>query len=147
MRHVVDDGAVFYLNGAEMHRFGLAAGAPLTYQTLFTDHENVWEGPFLITSPSPVAGDNVLAVEVHQNANNSSDIVFGAELSAITSPTPRPVISNPRLVGGALSFGWSGGGTLQQADVVTGPYTDAADQSNPHAVSATGPAKFYRIKQ
>ena len=27
LRHAVDDGAVFYLNGVEIHRFGLAAGA------------------------------------------------------------------------------------------------------------------------
>jgi hypothetical protein len=27
LRHVLDDGGVFYLNGVEGHRFGLAAGA------------------------------------------------------------------------------------------------------------------------
>ena len=138
---------MIYLNGTEIHRFGLAAGAPLTYQTLFADHENAWAGPFILTGTNLVSGANVLAAEAHQVSTTSSDIVFGAELYAITSQTPRPKINNPSLGSGGVSIGWSGAGTLQQADVVTGPYTDAPSQSNPQIVPTTAPAKFYRIKQ
>ncbi|HZI33414.1 MAG TPA: hypothetical protein VFF11_13825, partial [Candidatus Binatia bacterium] len=41
---------------------------------------------------------------------------------------------------------WTGGGTLQNAPAVTGPWTDAADQSNPQALSTTNAAEFYRLR-
>lgn len=81
MTNYIDDGAVFYLNGLEVgSRLRLAAG-PVSYTNLTT-----------LTSPEPtsdllsftvtnlVPGTNLLAVEVHQSATNSSDLVFGLEL-------------------------------------------------------------------
>jgi hypothetical protein len=80
---VVDDGAIFYLNGVEFGRLRMADGA-VTY----TDHatgnppkENAWETVELPGSLF-VAGDNVLAVEVHQVNDNSSDLSWAAELIA-----------------------------------------------------------------
>ena len=96
LRHVVDDGVVFYLNGAELYRFGLAAGAPsFTNATFFSGHENVYEGPFLVPSANLVTGVNVLAAEVHQSDLGSSDSVFGAELLAaiLTNIPPTTVVS------------------------------------------------------
>ncbi|MDB6032452.1 MAG: CotH protein [Verrucomicrobiales bacterium] len=81
LSHVIDDGAVVYLNGVEIWRIGLAAG-PVTYGTfasrLVTD--GVYEGPFTVPATSLVQGTNVLAVEVHQNGATSSDITFGLAL-------------------------------------------------------------------
>ncbi|MBM3836040.1 MAG: hypothetical protein FJ403_22805 [Verrucomicrobia bacterium] len=45
-----------------------------------------------------------------------------------------------------ISISWTGSGRLQQADAVTGPWTDAPSQSNPQTVTATGTAKFYRVR-
>lgn len=42
---------------------------------------------------------------------------------------------------------WTGGGTLQNAPAVTGPWNDAVDQSNPQALSTTNAAEFYRLRQ
>jgi hypothetical protein len=42
---------------------------------------------------------------------------------------------------------WTGGGTLQSAPAVTGPWNDAADQSNPQVLSTTNAAEFYRLRQ
>jgi hypothetical protein len=42
---------------------------------------------------------------------------------------------------------WTGGGTLQSAPAVTGPWNDAADQSNPQALVTTNTAEFYRLRQ
>ncbi|HKX61276.1 MAG TPA: PA14 domain-containing protein, partial [Verrucomicrobiae bacterium] len=81
LRHVIDDGAVFYLNGTEIHRFGIAAG-PVTAATDATGHENVYEGPYDIPVTALVEGENVLAAELHQAGASSSDMVFGAELTA-----------------------------------------------------------------
>ncbi|MCK6498743.1 MAG: PA14 domain-containing protein, partial [Nitrospira sp.] len=89
LRHVVDDGAVFYLNGTEIHRFGIAEG-PVDATTDATGHENAYEGPYEIPIDLLVPGENVLAAEVHQSGGSSSDMVFGAELIA-TIPT---VITN-----------------------------------------------------
>jgi len=90
IRHVVDDGVALYLNGQEVHRFFLPATGPITSSTVAvpSDHENRYEGPFVIPSSALVVGDNVLAAEVHQNNTTSSDMVFGLELKAAPAPPP-----------------------------------------------------------
>jgi len=83
LRHVIDDGGIVYLNGAEVLRTGMPAGSA-SFSTLATRTvgDAVYEGPFAISTASLAQGENVLAVEVHQSANNSSDIVFGLSLEA-----------------------------------------------------------------
>lgn len=90
LRHVIDDGAVFYLNGQEIHRFGLAAGAAYDASTFLGDNENAWRGPYSIPKSALVTGDNVLAVEVHQTSATSSDMIMGAQLFAVIDPTVGP---------------------------------------------------------
>lgn len=46
-----------------------------------------------------------------------------------------------------LSISWTGAGSLQQADAIIGPWADAPSQSNPQTVTATGSARFYRVRQ
>ncbi len=78
-----DDGAVVYLNGTEVYRTNLPAGA-IGYQTLApTAIGGVDETTFLQTTVSQsllVAGNNVLAVEIHQANATSSDISFDFDL-------------------------------------------------------------------
>lgn len=148
LRHVIDDGAVFYLNGVEAHRFGMASGA-LTAAATATDHENRYEGPIGISTASLVPGDNVFAVEVHQASATSSDVVFGAELTALV---PNALLAGPIRItatmfqGGNLTLSWRGGGALQSADAVTGPWTDVANAMSPFAVAIGGGVKFYRLR-
>ncbi|HKX62562.1 MAG TPA: lamin tail domain-containing protein [Verrucomicrobiae bacterium] len=83
---VLDDGAVFYLNGQEIHRLRMAAG-PMNY-SLFASAgvgDATFEGPFVVPGSALRAGDNVLAVEVHQQNSTSSDLVFGMTLDVIYS--------------------------------------------------------------
>jgi Lamin Tail Domain/CotH kinase protein len=82
IQHAVDDGVVVYLNGVEVLRTGMADG-PVTHATLAARGvgDAVIEGPFPISSASLLSGTNVLAVEVHQAAISSSDIVFGLQLN------------------------------------------------------------------
>ena len=94
--NIVDDGAVFYLNGVEVARqFMVDATAPATYATLAANHEATGMDAFTISGPvvetNLVQGDNVLAVEVHQTTAGSSDIVFGSALSASFTLTPLPL--------------------------------------------------------
>ena len=53
----------------------------------------------------------------------------------------------PTISGGDISLSWSGTGTLEEASVLSGPWTTSASQANPQAVPANGTQKFYRISQ
>jgi len=88
---IVDDGAVFYLNGVEVLRQNMPTGA-VTYATSASTNVAgaAYSGLIPIPASSLVAGVNVLAVEVHQAAGDTSDILFGAELIA-TPMAPPPV--------------------------------------------------------
>ncbi len=87
---VIDDGAVFYLNGVEVEpRLRMPTG-DIGYGTYASGsvYNATYEGPFSIPTDNLVAGDNVIAVEVHQATLNSSDVVFGLQLDATaTFPT------------------------------------------------------------
>lgn len=86
LRTIIDDGAVFYLNGKEVLRLHMPEGT-VSYGTLASDHESALEGPYALSVSNLVAGDNVMAVEVHQVNTSSSDIVFGLSLDAALSTT------------------------------------------------------------
>ena len=97
-----DDGAVVYVNGAEVGRNNMPSGT-IAYTTLasgsaFDDGGNTYF--FFPDDALFREGTNVVAVEVHQNAANSTDLWFQLELIgiptiirnlaplvAITSPT------------------------------------------------------------
>src|SRR5829696_1473872 len=82
---VVDDGAVIYVNGREVQRLGVAAGA-VTYNTFANRGGEVTDAgrveTFSIASSNFVQGANVIAVSVHQQAIGSSDVVFGMQMTA-----------------------------------------------------------------
>ncbi len=82
---LLDDGAVFYLNGRELIRPGMAAGA-VAYGTFAnrTVGDAAYE-EFEVTVTNLVAGTNVFAAEVHQINAGSSDVVFGAALDVLLS--------------------------------------------------------------
>jgi hypothetical protein len=83
---ILDDGAVIYVNGQEASRIGMDTGN-VTSGTLAnrTVNNAVVEGPFSIPNSFFVQGRNVVAVEVHQSAANSSDIVFGLDMEGIVT--------------------------------------------------------------
>ncbi len=83
LRLWVDDGAIVYLNGEELTRVRMPAGA-VTCQTLASDYpigsNGQWEN-FEVPLAALRLGVNVLAAEVHQRTVYSSDICFWLELS------------------------------------------------------------------
>lgn len=95
LRQIIDDGVAVYLNGTEISRTGLPAGA-LTATTAAnrTVNDAVAEGPFTVPAPALRAGANVLAAEVHQAAVHGNDIVFGLVLEARVPATPGAVRLN-----------------------------------------------------
>lgn len=82
----VDDGAVFYVNGSEVKRLRIAEDVPVTNLTFTTSQPPGGDAtaPDVFTLPAQLfpLGTNLVAVEVHQNQPNSSDITFGLQLTA-----------------------------------------------------------------
>ena len=80
--HVIDDGAVFYINGAEVHRYRMPAGAidATTLASRSTGNANFTREE---VPGNPLRrGRNTIAVEVHQSSAGSGDVVFGLEIIA-----------------------------------------------------------------
>ncbi len=104
-----DDGVVVYLNGVEVFCSNMPTGA-VTYATLAMlaqdDGMSLYAGP--VDHALLYSENNVLAVEVHQNAITSSDVSFDLELLAnvvfqrptvaITSPVAGSVLGSPTVV-------------------------------------------------
>ena len=87
---LVDDGAVVYLNGVEVFRSNMPTGT-IGYTTrassaLGSPAESTWItgtiNPALLAS-----GTNVIAVEIHQDGPDSSDISFNLELTGTVAQT------------------------------------------------------------
>jgi hypothetical protein len=96
--NLIDDGAVFYLNGSEIGRVGMNSGT-VSYNTF--SGRSVTDATaydVLVVQPNNlIQGSNTLAVEVHQINTNSTDIVFGSALRAVssgTSPMYTPTMAN-----------------------------------------------------
>jgi hypothetical protein len=90
---VLDDGAVFALNGVEVLRQNMPDG-PVDATTLAAAPV---EGPYNfyadISAEGLVRGQNVLAVEVHQAEPDDLDMTFGCSLTAETWPaTGEPTV-------------------------------------------------------
>lgn len=107
---MADDGALIYLNGNEVARVRLPEGTitpgQLTTSSIGGTEENVYEVIELTGFPL-LAGDNLLAVEVHQQASTSSDLSFDMEVLADVITTPATEIDS-------VSFG------VQTADISRG---------------------------
>lgn len=86
MRIKRDDGVVVYVNGTEVLRQNFNEGSisntTLAYQAVATTEEGQVLEQILL--PAQFSnGNNTIAVEVHQNAANSSDLSFDLELKGL----------------------------------------------------------------
>jgi len=96
IRYLVDDGAVFYLNGKQIHRVNMKERGSIRYTTRALSAVTDAELSGLITLPgnSLKQGENIIAVEVHQYSTNDRDLAFGMSLSATVESLPDGVILN-----------------------------------------------------
>ena len=148
----VDDGAVFWLNGAEMFRIGVNSN-PAFYFTPASRTVGVpfYEGPFDLAPTNLVSGINTLAVDLHQSEPSSPDVVFGASLQAFVAPSELP--TEPTLLtiqrnNENLELRWNEPGyTLQWAPHLTGPWTDEPGLQPPVTVFTVDDARFYRLRK
>lgn len=88
LEHFVDDGAVFYLNGVEIHRHNMPGGAVDFATNASSDVEpDDFSSTIVLPGNALVVGENVLAVEVHQSGVDD-DVRFGARVSITETPLP-----------------------------------------------------------
>ena len=146
LRGYIDDGAALYINGVERFRYNLPAAA--TYTTFAS--ANLAEAVLVVSNLTGfVQGNNVIAVEVHQDAVASSDIDWGMQLEAlVASFTP----AGPRLVtsstgGNNFTITWSGGGTLQKSADIGSPanWVNIPGAASPFVTNTIGAKQFFRV--
>ena len=81
--HVIDDGAVFYVNGTEVGRFAMPAG-DVVFGTIASSTVNATlVGGLAVPLNLLQPNGNVIAIELHQNNLNSADQLFGLKLDAV----------------------------------------------------------------
>lgn len=105
LNHIIDDGAVFYLNGKEFYRHNMPQGT-IDYTTpapINIDQPNM-SGRIAIPVTNMVSGNNMLAVEVHQSTQDK-DVLFASTVNATESayPSVKPTQVSFNTIMGALS--------------------------------------------
>ena len=158
LSNYVDDGAVFNLNGAELYRLRMPAAPTLilnnTIASGYPCSNSVPTGNAtcpdvfsVIGVTNLLAGDNVLAVEVHNYNVASPDITFGSALTYNISFSVRPTL-NLATAGGTATLSWTRGGfLLQQASTPNGPWSAVPGPvvSSPYVLTNFPGTLFYRL--
>jgi len=120
--------------------------------------ETVWLDPdFTKTEanqPNPpvvVSMDNTFDNVRLRCGNGSAAAEYSNIVFTATSPFAAPVIPPGTLTisrsGASVNLSWTGGGTLQTAPAVTGPWTNFGNQANPQVITTSSSAAFFRLKQ
>ncbi|MCC6437069.1 MAG: fibronectin type III domain-containing protein [Acidimicrobiales bacterium] len=152
-----DDGAVVYVNGTEVARSNMPGGT-ITYTTRApsSGDESTYQH-YTIDPDVLVSGDNVVAVEVHQQYSGSSDLSFDLSMSAELGGTPDvtpPSVPAGLGVTGSTQTGVSLAWSASTDDVGVAGYTvyrDGVAVGTPSGTSFTdsglvsGTAYEYRV--
>jgi hypothetical protein len=168
MRLLRDDGAVVYLNDIEVYRNNMPAGT-IGHTTRASSpiggaDEKVWLSA-LLNPALLVAGNNVIAVEIHQDSPSSSDISFDLELTAKTGSVPTPVapaaptnLAAQAVAATQINLSWTDNSTNETGFVIersttgTGGWveiaTKSADATTHFDASGLSPGTqyFYRVR-
>jgi hypothetical protein len=97
---ICDDGAVVYLNGTQIYSQNMPAvftNTTVASTSIANAAERTWTNVTLNFANLLVVGDNVIAVEIHQDASNSSDIAMNLLLKGNATASPPTVTRGPYL--------------------------------------------------
>lgn len=94
---LLDDGAIFYVNGSETARLRLTGNVTVATTADYSPTQGLSYETMLLAPTNLVPGDNVLAVEVHQYSVTSPDVVFGMNLRALAAFDQPLVLLSPPL--------------------------------------------------
>ena len=138
-----DDGGRIYINGVEVFRSPNLPAPPavISFTTPTLSGQNGENTRDQATTIAPlVAGQNIAAVEIHQQNATSSDVSFSLRLDGL--PAPRLELRQFR--GDWLLFWADPAFKLQQADTLAGPWTTLQTPS-PVPVDLSAASRFYRL--
>jgi hypothetical protein len=153
LRMVRDDGAIVYLNEMEIFRSNMPTGAVDYLTRAPRTISGAEEDAFFNTLVDPgllIFGPNVLAVEIHQDTTNSSDISFNLELVANAPPSaPTVVITAPTngatLVAGANvtinATAYDRDGLIELVEFFDGATKIGEDATFPYSIVLNNPAQ------
>lgn len=149
----IDDGAVLHLNGKELYRLRMPeAPAVIDPSTLASGFacggDATCDDVFEVSGDGLLkAGQNVIAVEVHNYNARSPDISFGLALSL---SHPRVELPELRVAEGpaGMRLEWSRGGfALEEAPSPSGPWTPVPGPVvvGPFDLTKDDGGRFYRL--
>jgi hypothetical protein len=145
-----DDAGVVHLNGAEVFRSPNLPASPtaISYSTLATSNGENTIDTNTIGRAALRAGTNVVAVEIHQGALDSSDVSFDFELAGRLMPGPaQPTPLYVGRFGPQIVAAWAEAGfLLEQAEQIVGPWTVWTNAS-PALAAPAGSNRFYRLRR
>jgi hypothetical protein len=143
-----DDGAVVYLNGSEVQRIRMPAAPTAITHTTFADvviADGEPRDTILIgRPPGLLAGDNLLALSLHQGSLVSSDLTMGYQVYAIEPSSGVRV--NITVSSGNPVISWTPAvGRLEFKNNLTDPAWSVLSTSNPFTDTSGEPHRFYRV--
>ncbi|WP_395058950.1 metallophosphoesterase [Flavobacterium sp.] len=138
-----DDGVAVYVNGNEVYRNNLAAAASNTTLAALASDDGATFQSVTLPIGTFVTGNNTIAVEIHQNAANSSDISF--DLGLVGNITAPPVVTAQKHIRWGtsknplegLTISWTNS-TAATTDQIKWGYTNSYEQGITNIVSRAG---------
>ena len=160
MSYVIDDGAVFYINGKEVKRVNISPTVTVNHNTFATTGS-----PGCVLNQSVdvegvvVNGNNVFAIEVHQagRPDPERDVYFDASLtiSWLRNPTP-PVETNKFTISKVFdmdnktvrvfSTNKIHNLSIDVSDSIDGPWLQAQPASTNMTFPLTEKAQYFRLR-
>ncbi len=105
LRTLVDDGYIVWINAHEIARFNVPAGEPAYNTAATASIEQTWVTNIISgIAPYLVAGTNVVAVQLFNQALTSSDIVLNLQLDTAADKTPPTILSVSPPAGDVAAF-------------------------------------------
>jgi hypothetical protein len=150
MRLLRDDAGVVYVNGGEVFRSPNLPAFPtaINYLTRASSTgENTIDSATLSAS-GLIPGNNVIAVEIHQESITSSDVSFDLELIGNLAPGP-PRLNIARF-GSEIVLYWADASYRLEASDALGAdanWTSVNGAASPVTVTPAAARQFYRLKK
>jgi hypothetical protein len=164
LRHWLDDGATFYLNGEEVLFVNTPRGA--SYNDFINAARDPNMSPAGASDSVPFEGElllkpgtNVLAAQLHQCMEENTspslppgtpparpDILFAAALEGWIQPE-LPKIRFQR-EGNEIVMSWTQSDVLlESAAQISGPWETVLENGDSYRERTTGPSRFYRLRR
>jgi hypothetical protein len=124
----------------------------LTYRAEWTNEELVAGVQFTVSATAVTATINLIDEEIGaslitltvSDGDNTAVQTFNLEVAEAGQPEITAIRRNPD---GTLTVEWTGGGTLQAAPTVVGPWQDVAGATSPYTFAPSEAMLFGRIKR